>query len=244
MPRTDPPLSDDELLDRFQRGGLWLFPGNRNPGEWTGRRHLAAELAGKHRRRRLRAVLLSHGVERGWMTRDDAARRTLATLRFFETAGKMATTSTGHKGFYYHFLDLLTGKRVWRCEVSMVDTALLFAGMLAAGAYFSGDQYEVEIRDLTDALYGASTGAGRKNGGQPSRRAGSPSAASFTQLGRLQRRDAPLCAGDGFTTASAADDELCGLDRDISVGKHLRLRRSLWRAALHASVFTCLDRFR
>jgi len=44
--------------------------------------------------------------------------------------------------------------RVWRCELSMVDTALLLAGMLVASAYFAGaDEKEAEIRRLAEALY-------------------------------------------------------------------------------------------
>ncbi|TJX31888.1 MAG: hypothetical protein E5W21_30755, partial [Mesorhizobium sp.] len=95
------------------------------------------------------------GVERGWMARDAAARLTLAALRFFRSSTQGSGPDvTGHKGFYYHFLDMRTGLRVWRCELSMVDTALLIAGMLVAGAYFSGDNDdEAEIRRLAEALY-------------------------------------------------------------------------------------------
>ena len=39
---------------------------------------------------------------------------------------------TGHKGFFYHFLDMKTGHRAGRCELSTVDTALLIGGMLHA----------------------------------------------------------------------------------------------------------------
>ncbi|TJW28397.1 MAG: hypothetical protein E5X59_39145, partial [Mesorhizobium sp.] len=61
---------------------------------------------------------------------------------------------TGHKGFYYHFLDMQTGLRAWRCELSMVDTALLMAGVLVASAYFTGDNNEeTEIRELAEVLY-------------------------------------------------------------------------------------------
>ena len=43
---------------------------------------------------------------------------------------------TGYKGFYYHFLDMVSGKRVWTCELSTIDSALLLAGMLTAAEYF------------------------------------------------------------------------------------------------------------
>lgn len=95
------------------------------------------------------------GVERGWMTRNDAARRTLAALRFFWKSDQGGGRhGTGYKGFYYHFLDMTTGRRAGSCEVSTVDTGILLAGMLAAAAYFDGDAAEEqEIRSLTNAIY-------------------------------------------------------------------------------------------
>src|SRR5207249_1392158 len=80
------------------------------------------------------------GVERALMTRAEAVERTLATLRFFRNSTQGThTDATGYKGFYYHFLDMATGKRVWSCELSTVDSAFLLAGMLAAAAYFDHD---------------------------------------------------------------------------------------------------------
>src|SRR5260370_33561700 len=80
------------------------------------------------------------GVERGFMTRGDAVRRTLTTLRFFRDAPQgPAPSATGYKGFYYHFLDLQTGLRACEYELSTVDTALLLAGMIAAPAYYIKD---------------------------------------------------------------------------------------------------------
>jgi hypothetical protein len=95
------------------------------------------------------------GVERGFMTRANAAQRTLATLRFFHSSVQSRDAdATGYKGFYYHFLDMKDGKRAWNCELSTIDTALLLAGMLTAAQYFSGDDAEdCEIRKLADALY-------------------------------------------------------------------------------------------
>ncbi len=95
------------------------------------------------------------GVERAWMTRTDAIARTLALLRFFWTSPQgTAPDTTGYKGFYYHFLDMTTGRRAGQCELSTVDTSFLLAGMLAAAVYFDRDsEVELEIRTLTDALY-------------------------------------------------------------------------------------------
>jgi hypothetical protein len=92
-------------------------------------------------------------VRNGWLSRAEAATRTLKVLRFFCQSTQMDTPdATGYKGFYYHFLDMQTGKRVWQCELSLIDTALLIAGVLVAGCYFDGGG-ESEIRELADALY-------------------------------------------------------------------------------------------
>jgi hypothetical protein len=95
------------------------------------------------------------GVERGWMTRTDALARTLAILRFFWASPQGTTPdATGHKGFYFHFLDMGTGHRAGLCELSTIDSTFLFAGMLAAAAYFDHDeQDEQTVRTLADALY-------------------------------------------------------------------------------------------
>src|SRR5262249_26808536 len=47
--------------------------------------------------------------------------------------------AAGYKGFFYHFLDIETGRRVWQCELSTIDSAFLFAGMLTAATYFDRD---------------------------------------------------------------------------------------------------------
>jgi hypothetical protein len=95
------------------------------------------------------------GVERGLMRRKTAVERTLATLRFFaESEQGTGLDATGYKGFYYHFLDMKTGRRAWDCELSSIDTALLIAGVLTAAAYFQRDEPdEIEIRRLGDLLY-------------------------------------------------------------------------------------------
>lgn len=95
------------------------------------------------------------GVERGYISREHAIALTLAALRFFHRSAQgPEPDATGHKGFYYHFLDMEYGRRVWNCELSTVDTALLLAGMLTAAQYFGDDSAdEHEIRTLADSLY-------------------------------------------------------------------------------------------
>jgi hypothetical protein len=95
------------------------------------------------------------GVERGYVTRAAARDRVLATLRFFRDApqGEGVQGATGHRGFYYHFLDMQTGRRFRDTELSSVDTALLLAGVLFCREYFDGaDPAEVELRRIADGL--------------------------------------------------------------------------------------------
>jgi hypothetical protein len=95
------------------------------------------------------------GVAHDLLTREEAAERTLTTLRFFaQSEQSTSPDATGYKGFYYHFLDMKTGRRAWESELSTVDSAFLIAGMLAAAAYFNDDTAkEDEIRKLADKLY-------------------------------------------------------------------------------------------
>lgn len=94
-------------------------------------------------------------VDREFMTRHDAVARTLTTLRFFWTSPQGPEPDcAGYRGFYYHFLDMQTGRRAWQCELSTIDSALLMAGGLAAAAYFDAEvDEEREIRTLAHALY-------------------------------------------------------------------------------------------
>src|SRR6185503_11919223 len=96
------------------------------------------------------------GVERGYITREQARQRVLATLRFLATApqGPEAHGQSGYRGFFYHFLDMKTGARFEDSEVSTVDTAILIAGALFCQSYFDGaDPDEVEIRALVTKIY-------------------------------------------------------------------------------------------
>lgn len=148
-------LSDAALLDRLQRAAFGYFLAESNPANGlvadTTRKGSPASIA-------VVGFALSAypvAVERGWVTREEAAARTLVTLRFFWTSPQNeASDATGYKGFYYHFLDPQSGKRVWQSELSLIDTTLLLAGILTAGAYFTErTPLETEIAALVDALY-------------------------------------------------------------------------------------------
>ena len=76
------------------------------------------------------------GVDFGYITREEGEEICIKTL---ETHAKLETK----KGFYYHFYNMSDGKRTRRCELSIIDTALLVAGALTAGACFGGKTLEL-----------------------------------------------------------------------------------------------------
>lgn len=165
---TPPPEPhDDTLLDALERAAFGYFdapsdcvggmvPDNTRPGS-----PISIAVVGFA----LSAYPIA--VERGWMTRAEALARSLAALRFFADSDQSgAAGATGYNGFYYHFLDRYTGRRVWRSELSMVDTALLIAGALAAQQYFTAaDADESALRALVDLLYRRIDWRWSQNGG-------------------------------------------------------------------------------
>ena len=108
-------------------------------------------------------------VERGIIIREFAAKITRKRLRYLMSCPQgPEPDASGYKGFFYHFLDIETGRRVWQCELSTIDSAFLFAGALTAATYFDRDTPdETEIRQLAmDALRARGLELGRDNGAQ------------------------------------------------------------------------------
>ena len=149
------PTDDDRLLDALQGNALRYFLDAAHP-----RTGLVADSTMPGTACSIAAVGMALGaypvaVARGLLSRAEAAERTLRVLRFLcDSPQGEAPDATGHRGFYYHFLDLETGRRAWESELSTIDTALFLAGALTATSYFDGDdEDEREIRAVTDALY-------------------------------------------------------------------------------------------
>ena len=94
-------------------------------------------------------------VERGILFRDFAVKITRKRLRYlFECPQGPDPDASGYKGFFYHFLNIETGRRAVQCELSTIDSAFLLAGALTAAAYFDRDTpEEAEVRTLANALY-------------------------------------------------------------------------------------------
>lgn len=155
---TDPTevLSDEAFLDDVQERTFRWFWETTNPANglvpdrWPTESFSSVAAVG------FGLTAYGVGVERGFVSREEAAARTLTTLRFFWNApqGPEPTGTSGHRGFFYHFLDMETGERYETVELSTIDTALLFMGVLFAQQYFDADTpQESEIRALADSLY-------------------------------------------------------------------------------------------
>jgi hypothetical protein len=149
-------LTEEEevFIDSLQHRSFLFFLNEINPelgivkdrtAEWTASSIAASGFA---------LPSYAVGAERGWITRSEAADLTLTMLRFFLNSEQSTDTeATGFKGFYYHFLDMSTGKRTWDCELSTIDTALLIAGIIFSRQYFNrNDDTESEIREIASKL--------------------------------------------------------------------------------------------
>lgn len=82
--------------------------------------------------------------ERRWVDPSAARERVRATLRH------LAFEQVHQYGWYYHFVNRKNGERVWNCEISTIDTALLLAGTLTAQQCFARDD---EIFRLAQEIY-------------------------------------------------------------------------------------------
>jgi hypothetical protein len=145
---------DAALIDRLQRAAFDYFTSYSNPDNG-----LVADTSRAASPSSIAVVgfglsCYPVAVERGWIGREPAAARVLKTLRFFwDSEQGEQPRATGYRGFYYHFLEMRSGLRVWDCELSLIDTALLMAGILTAALYFDAEDSEAQIRDLARALY-------------------------------------------------------------------------------------------
>jgi hypothetical protein len=93
----------------------------------------------------------------------------LRTLRTFWEGrqGPDPGGTIGHRGWFYHFIDMTDGERRWKCELSSIDTVLFLAGALHARAFFRADDpAESEIRDLATRIYERIDWDWMRNGGE------------------------------------------------------------------------------
>lgn len=82
------------------------------------------------------------GAERKWVPYDEAYERVSRTL------DTLLNNVSQENGFFYHFVNIDTGRRAWNSEISIIDTSILLCGAITAGEYFGG-----EIKDKAEQLY-------------------------------------------------------------------------------------------
>ncbi|MDQ6647361.1 MAG: hypothetical protein M3Y93_09015 [Pseudomonadota bacterium] len=145
---------DQKLLDQLQAGAFRYFTENTNPENGLVADNTKPGAAASISATGFALSCYPVAVERGWLGREQAADITLKTLQFFANSRQGSDASaTGHKGFYYHFLDMENGQRAETCELSTIDTAMLFAGINVASSYFDRESsVEKEIRSLARDL--------------------------------------------------------------------------------------------
>ncbi|MBA3849385.1 MAG: hypothetical protein C0502_05245 [Opitutus sp.] len=141
--------ADESLLDDIERTAFRFFQEQAHPRTGLVRDRARAdgsESTGK-------ASIASSGysfsawviaTERGWADRAAAVERLRTKLRF------LVNEAPRRHGFFYHFMEMDTGARAWKCELSSMDSALLYAGAIVAREYFA----DPEITALVNRLLG------------------------------------------------------------------------------------------
>lgn len=141
--------SDAAFVDDLSKRAFRYFQEQTDPK--TG---LTADRAGTDGKRRdgvasvastgFGLAALCVGAERGWIAPAKARARAKLTMRF------LLESAPHERGFFYHFLDMKTGARMWNSEASTIDTALLLGGALTAKRCFEDD---AEVASLASSLY-------------------------------------------------------------------------------------------
>ncbi|MGB6629717.1 MAG: glucoamylase family protein, partial [Terriglobales bacterium] len=148
-PKKDPYRgSDDQLLDEIERAAFDFFWNEAS--STTGQVKDRALLNGNDHRRVASIAATGFGLtglciaeSRGYGKAAAIRDRVRQTLRFLK--GQLRN----EHGFFYHFIDMDSGERMWNCELSSIDSSLLLCGVLTARQHFN----DAEIQDLATAIY-------------------------------------------------------------------------------------------
>jgi hypothetical protein len=142
------PGSDDELLSEIERNAFEFFWNEASPT--TGQVKDRAAQEGGDTRNISSIAATGFGLSglciaesRGYRNKQEIVERVRTTLRF------LWHELPHEHGFYYHFIDMISGARVWQCEISSIDTSILLCGVLTARQHFA----DAEIQDLATKIY-------------------------------------------------------------------------------------------
>ena len=142
-----PPVSDDEFLDQLQRAIFLFFWEQADPT--TGLVKDRAFAAGNDTRTVSSIAATGFGLTalcighlRAYRDAMQIQTRVMNTLTFL-------LNQTNVNGFYYHFVDMSSGARVWSSEVSSIDTSILLCGVLTCRQYFQ----DAQVQSLASQIY-------------------------------------------------------------------------------------------
>lgn len=148
--RTSPVLSDAQLLQEVQRRAWQFFEdkadiktglvNDRARNNGTDDYSVASIAATGYS---LAAIPVA--VKNGWISRRDGQERAARTLKFL-------AVMPHQRGWFHHFVDKHSGERVWNSEVSSIDTAILLAGAIVCGVYFSNSAISRQANELYDRV--------------------------------------------------------------------------------------------
>jgi len=146
-----PSKEDEAFLDDLERQGCLFFWEQASPKTGQILDRARKDLTGS-RDPRTMASIASTGFgltalciadRRGYLPHAQVVERVRTTLDWH-----LNSMPEVH-GFFYHFTDIETGKRVKGVELSSIDTSLLLCGILTAGAYFQDET----IHSLAQQIY-------------------------------------------------------------------------------------------
>lgn len=170
-PATDPTSphayhltpADDALLDDIERTAYRFFLEQAPPHTGQVKDRARAEGPDDYVASSIAATGfgltgLCIAAQRGYVPHDVVHQRVRTTLEF------VAHRLPHVHGWFYHFVDMHSGERLWDCELSSIDTALLLAGVLTCREAFRDDRRIVDLANLIYQrvdfpwmLHGAST---------------------------------------------------------------------------------------
>ncbi|MFI5356752.1 MAG: glucoamylase family protein [Opitutales bacterium] len=145
------PLSaaDRLLLDEIERTGFRFFAEQSDPHTGLVRDRARADGSASEGKASIAAsgFALSTwaiAVDRGWVERSVAVARVRESLRF------LVEKAPREHGFFYHFMEMDTGARAWQCELSSIDSSLLYSGVIVAREYFADPEITALANRLLD----------------------------------------------------------------------------------------------
>lgn len=142
-----PDRASDKLLDEIERRACRYFYDMADPKTGLVRDRASPNEAYAPSTASIAATgfglsALAIGAGRRYLDPAAAQARARTTLKF------LCEGAAQEHGFFYHFMDSDTGRRIWKSEASSVDTAWLLCGVLHSSAAWD----DAEIRKLSAEL--------------------------------------------------------------------------------------------